>query len=928
MCFTKQALTMMRKPVMLIIVSCTISSCATPNLSSDGQRQIDEGHAASGLASMREAMKREPRNLQYRLDYINRLAEESQKLIQRGEAQRDAGEFNAARASFAEALRLDATNDRARRGVTDSDRDIRHRDILTDAEAMVAAGKMDIARERTLLVLSENQNNPQGTALIHKIDAQIDAKRRAKEALTASQSVLKKPVSLQFRDANLRMVFEALSRTTGLNVIFDKDVRPDLKTTIFVRDGSVEDTVNLILLQNQLERKVLNVNTMFIYPATAAKKKEYQELKIRTFRISNGDAKYILTVLKSVLKIKEGLVDERTNTLVLRDTPEALEVAAKVIAAHDLVDAEIMLEVEVLEVSHDRLTDLGIKWPDSATISTPSGLSGGAFTLGDLKDLKRRQLLITPLSLGLNLKLQDIDANILASPRIRVRDREKAKILIGDKVPIITNTVTPVQTGSAVVTGSIQYIDVGIKLDAEPHVYPEGDIGIKLSLEVSNIVKEIAGPSGSLAYQIGTRSASTSLRLHDGESQILGGLISDSDRNAASKVPGIGQLPVLGRLFSNHNGDHSKNEIVLSITPRILRAQGIADESARDVWSGTETTILSNQLRLDAMSSVSGIQAGEPVAGNSGTRAVTVPIPEPIVSPPQVVSTVPVGADHPASQSDVRSTVVTPLQGVESANPTTMFPVTGGYPPTTAPSTPHPQSTVPIEPANAPLPKATTGGSIAPPDSSITLPQTSMQIEPINASIVKEKANSANTAVENTMAAQSAASESVASVSSETLQSTGRSLSGLVKKEFASDIKKTSKITWGKPDTIKVGGEFKIALNATGIDGARSLPLYIRYDPRVLSFIGAASGELSSRVGINTIEPVINDAAGRVNISMDAIEGKVFSGSGVLMNLTFFAKNSVKQTQLQMQVAQLSKRGAAGFETMGQQQVVSLRIEP
>ena len=195
-------------------------------------------------------------------------------------------------------------------------------------------------------------------------------------------------------------------------------------------------------------------------------------------------------MLKTLLKVKDVALDERTNTLVLRDTADTVAVAEKIIAAHDLADPEVTLEVELLEVSRDRLTNLGIKWPDSATVSTPTG-PGGTLTLEALRNLSTQDLLITPLSIGVNLKLQDTDANLLASPRIRTRHKEKARILIGDKVPVITNTVTPVSSGSSVVTGSVQYLDVGIKLEVEPYVYFENEVGIKLNLEVSNIVKEI-----------------------------------------------------------------------------------------------------------------------------------------------------------------------------------------------------------------------------------------------------------------------------------------------------------------------------------------------------------------------------------------------------------------------------------------------------
>jgi general secretion pathway protein D len=639
------------RPLATLLIACILAGCAAQRYNQQGQRQIEQGQIEQGLQNLRRASVLEPDNLRYRLDYTDHLNDETKKLAQSGEELRLAGVFDEARDYFLAALSFDPSNERAKRGIAEIERDVRHAGILSEAEKLFAAGKLDAARERLKLVELSDPSNKRGRDLMRKIDDELDRQRRAKEAVVASQSILKKPITLQFRDANLRMVFEALSRTTGLNVIFDRDVRPDLKTTIFVRAGTVEDTVDLILLQSQLEKKTLNANTMFIYPAIPAKQKEYQELKVRTFQISNGDAKYIQSMLKNVLKIKEIQVDERSGILVLRDTPEALSVAARIIAAHDLAAAEVMLEVEVLEISRDKLSNLGIVWPDNFSLSTPTDAAGGALTFGALKHVTGNQLLTTPLQATLNFKLQNTDANLLASPRIRVRDNEKAKILIGDKVPIITNTVTPVSTGTPVVTGSVQYIDVGIKLEAQPHTYPEGDVGILLNLEVSNIVKEIAGPAGSLAYQIGTRMVSTSLRLHDGQTQILGGLISDSDRNTASKVPGIGQLPILGRLFSNNNGDRTKTEIVLSITPRILRAKAVAEDSMADVWSGTEGAIRENPLRLDPVSSAGSTPVNTAVgAGNQVEPAVPAPAaPVPIPSDPVAPAAPPPAAPAPVS---------------------------------------------------------------------------------------------------------------------------------------------------------------------------------------------------------------------------------------------------------------------------------------
>jgi general secretion pathway protein D len=224
------------------------------------------------------------------------------------------------------------------------------------------------------------------------------------------------------------------------------------------------------------------------------------------------------------------------------------------------------------------------------------------------------------LGATLNFKLEDSDANVLASPRIRVRDKEKAKIVIGDRVPVFTQQLQPLaSTGSAggiataAYTSSVNYLDVGIKLDVEPHVYREGDVGIKISMEVSNLGQQVTDPvTKAQAYQISSRTATTSLRLRDGETQILGGLINDQQSNTEDKIPGIGQFPVLNRIFGNNNSTHLKDELVLSITPHILRAAPQTDRRLRDVFSGTESAVRENPLRLDPVGSVSNTPESTP----------------------------------------------------------------------------------------------------------------------------------------------------------------------------------------------------------------------------------------------------------------------------------------------------------------------------
>ncbi|MDR3370142.1 secretin N-terminal domain-containing protein [Rhodoferax sp.] len=584
-------------------VGVLLSGCAGMRYHDEGMKLLSEGKQEEGLSSLKKATQIEPTNGEFRMDMMKAKIAYAADLSTLAETALQGGKVAEARELFNQALKFDPDNPKAIRGSSSIELDVRSARLVSDSERLLAEGRLDAARKKVETALAENPSHKGARRQLAIIIEKEEKMRDDRAAKAAANSIMKKPVTLQFRDANLRMVFEALSRTTGLNVILDRDVRADLKTTIFVKDAAVEDTVDMILMQNQLEKRAINANTLFIYPATPAKQKEYQDLEVRSFQIANADVKYLQTVLKNVLKIKDVSVDERSGTLVMRDTPDAIAVAAKVIAAHDVPDPEVMLEVEVLEVSHDRLTNLGIQFPDSISLSTPTPTDG--LTLGGLRALTSNDLLVSSLSLGINLKLQDTDGNILASPRIRARNKEKAKILIGDRVPIITNSVTPTSSGSSVVTGSVQYQDVGLKLEFEPQVYNDHEVGIRIALEVSSIVKEISGPSGSLAYQIGTRNANTAVRLQDGETQILGGLISTADRNTGNKVPGLGQLPVLGKLFSNNSGTDNKTEIILSITPHILRAPAVLDASSRNFFSGTEGNLRERALQLDPIGAVS-----------------------------------------------------------------------------------------------------------------------------------------------------------------------------------------------------------------------------------------------------------------------------------------------------------------------------------
>lgn len=577
-----------------------------------------------GVQDLGSASKRAPTDAGYKIDYLLARDEQVRVLMKQADELRAEGKFEEVAALYNRISRMDPNNVRAASAQNQLKQDMRNERLLAEGENFLDQKKLDLAIDRANQVLDEFPSNKRALRLKSSVtDARLDMDI-ALERNRAARNFMDSPVSLQFVDASLKSIFEGLSKSANINILFDKEVKQDSRTTIFIKDVSASDAIDLILMQNQLKKRVMNGNTLIIYPATAGKQSEYEDLTIKTFQVTNADIKYLVNMLKSMLKLKELSADEKTGILVIRDTPESLRMAERLIAAHDVPDPEIMLEVEVLEVSEGRDSNLGLRPPTGITISTPG--KDNSLTLGGLKSLSKDDLLVSALSTTLNFKLEDTDAKLLASPRIRARNKETAKIMIGDRVPTVTNTVTPVATGTPVVTGNVTYQDVGLKLEFEPQVYANNEVGIKISLEVSNIAAQFTDSNGGRSYQIGTRNASTNLRLKDGETQILGGLITDNDRNTASKIPGLGHLPIFGRLFGNNAGSSDRTEIVLAITPRIVRNLAIRTPDVKNIFSGTYNTVREKPILADPVTLLTTTgtfvgDIGSPAASTSGPSA-------------------------------------------------------------------------------------------------------------------------------------------------------------------------------------------------------------------------------------------------------------------------------------------------------------------
>ncbi len=635
-----------RGPLLLLAAAAlTLAGCATERLQREGLKAVAAGEYEQGLGKLESAARAEPRNLTYRLDMRTQHDQVVHELLAAADRARADEHYDVSEQGYRRVLGIDASNNRARVGLEQLKADRRHVQVVAQARKDIEQGRLDDAEAALRAVLRENPGSASASAL----RARIDAARAPLSVAPRLQARDSRPVTLQFRDAPAKMVFEVLSRQTGINFIFDKDVKTDIKTTIFVERAPIEQAIGLILAQSQLSQQVLAPNMALIYPNTEAKQKDYRDQVVRTFYVTNTDPKKVQEALKTVLGAKTTFVDERANLVIVRDTPDAIRMAERLIASIDVAEAEVMLEVEVLEITRTRMQQLGINYPSGLTLS-PTPLAGDPLVLADLKDQDETTIQVSDLSVSVDLKKSVGLSNVLASPRIRARNREKARVLIGNRVPVVTNSVSAVN-GGTISNGSVQYLDVGLTLEVEPTVRMNGNVAIKINLIVSSIVKEVSVPTGSrgvtLAYQIGTREANTLLEVQDGETQVLAGLINDTDRMSSSHIPGLGDLPIIGRLFGSRNNDREKSEIVLSLTPRIVRAQARASAENLEFRYGTENELRSLPLGVNAPASAAA--SGRPT-GRSTTIELLDTVEQPL-APAPAAARAPAGTVNSADAS-------------------------------------------------------------------------------------------------------------------------------------------------------------------------------------------------------------------------------------------------------------------------------------
>jgi len=570
-------------------LALALVACGTAGRFRDAEHLFASGEYAQATAEYRRIAEANPDNVRYRETWLLKRREALDVLFRRADSARASGNLSEAESLYQAALQVEPGNAVALEWLRRLGDMRRHAELLVKIDEQIAAGQLDPAEAMLRTVLAENPDNLRAQNSQERLRAAREAEK-ATAAAAGLDAGFTKPVTLEFRDVPVRVAFDVLSKASGINFVYDQEVRPDLKVSVFLRKTPLNEAVRLIGLSTQLETRVLNANTMLVYPNTPAKVADYRELSVRSFYLANADAKKVAEALKTLLKTESIVVDEKLNLLVMRDSPEAIALAEKVVALQDIGEPEVMLDVDVMEIKKSTLVDLGIGVPQEFGVSVGGGdpnNTSNRITLDALKSLSQADVRVNVPSVAVKLRDEHTNARILANPKIRVKSHEKASVLIGDKVPVITST----STSTGFQSESVNYVDVGLKLEVEPSVYAGDEVSIRINLEVSNLVREIQSSQGTLAYQIGTRSAQTVLRLRDGETQVLAGLINKEDRKVGGGWPGLSRFPVLDRIFGSTKDDHQDTEIVLSITPHLVRGIHRADFQDLQFASGTATNL-------------------------------------------------------------------------------------------------------------------------------------------------------------------------------------------------------------------------------------------------------------------------------------------------------------------------------------------------
>jgi general secretion pathway protein D len=559
-----------------LLVCLALGACASSGSFRAGRRAESRDDFDRAVLDYARALKERPGNTSYRLSLERaRLRAAEAHLVA---ARRFDGRGHTKEALDEARLALDLNPDSG---------DVRSfiRDVEARTRAAGAAASLDAIKERV--------------------------RERPLSGLTLAPAA-RHPLGLTFANASLREIYQALGRVSAVNFVFDPQFI-DQNVSVDLRDVDFDQALNALATIGRTFYRVSNEKLVTIVPDNANKRREYEQQIVKTFFLSNAEPKETADLLRVLLGARRVAVLPDANAVTINDAPEKVAAAERVVAVVDKKRAEVVVEVEILEVNRSRLKDYGIEI--TSNISAITGIAGGIFPNTTIKEEQRdasgqvirdyqgvpilkdrplgvndnpyasKNLLVSNLP-GVIYRLLQTDSStrLLANPQLRISDGQSAKARFGDKVPVPVTTFVPIAQGGVQTQPftSFQYENVGVNIDIKPRVHQDGDITLELELEIS----ALAGAGYQNLPTFSTRSVKSVIRLHDGETNVLAGLIRDSERRSLNGVPGLASLPLLGALFSHNQTEAAQTDIIMTLTPHVVGRPDITEDDLRSFIIG------------------------------------------------------------------------------------------------------------------------------------------------------------------------------------------------------------------------------------------------------------------------------------------------------------------------------------------------------
>jgi len=616
--------------------------CSTAKQTADqGEDAFKHQNWDAAVYHYLQALAEDPENVEYKMQLAFARQKAAQKHFDNGMMLRKLGRLLAARNELQMAIQLDPSNQYAEQVLED---------VIEEMEIL---------------------STPDGARELERMKAEA---REAKVKPPVLDPTSDEPITLNFpRPKPIKEIYNAIGKAYGFNVLFDPKLKDD-RLAIELRDLSAEQALEMVMQGAGHFYKVLDENSIIIAEDTPQNRREYEDLVIKTFFLSNADVKDIDKLLRSLIEARRLSTNEQLNAITLRDTADKVAIAEKLIRINDKAKAEVLIDVEILIMATSKNSNIGTALStysfnlglDTASINpdAPDGTLG----LDDFANISRGDWFINVPSILINLAKSSGEAEVLAQPQLRISEGEKASLMIGDQVPIpVTSFNTGYQGSPGTVTPitSFQYRDVGIQIEVEPRVHHNREITLDLKVEISNIGETIT-VGETEAITIGTRTITSVIRLKSGETSLLAGLIRRDKTRGVTKTPILGDIPFLGRLFRNETTTDKNTDLVLTLTPQIIRFPDITEEDLAPVWVGTESRISFTGTRPRVQS---GRAPTGPFDGRSRTESAGRPTDRPTtrrptaprrVSPEQQppntgIELVPPPEDKSLSRGDVSS---------------------------------------------------------------------------------------------------------------------------------------------------------------------------------------------------------------------------------------------------------------------------------